>query len=101
MDGCNGQRRTPGLAISSPAFPNDPAISFGKRRKRQPTTLPVLSFLPINTDLQQNLVTLAGDHVVTKKLVVVNSETELQYYLRTGNVPSGASGNVVNGFLGR
>ncbi|KFD72715.1 hypothetical protein M514_01841 [Trichuris suis] len=30
-----------------------------------------------------------GDHVVSRKLIVVNSVHELQYFLKTGNVPSG------------
>ena len=38
--------------------------------------------------VQAHLDALAGDHVVTKKLIVMNSENELQYYLRTGSVPS-------------
>ncbi len=38
--------------------------------------------------LQQYLLALAGDHIVSKKLIVVNSENELGYYLRTGSVPN-------------
>ncbi|KRX61746.1 hypothetical protein T09_9672 [Trichinella sp. T9] len=30
-----------------------------------------------------------GDHVVSRQLVVVNSVHELQYFMKTGNVPSG------------
>lgn len=30
---------------------------------------------------------LSGDHLVKKKLVVVNNEDELAYYVRTGAVP--------------
>uniref|UniRef100_A0A5S6QZY6 Apple domain-containing protein n=1 Tax=Trichuris muris TaxID=70415 RepID=A0A5S6QZY6_TRIMR len=30
-----------------------------------------------------------GDHVVSRQLIVVNSVHELQYFLKTGNVPSG------------
>lgn len=41
----------------------------------------------------------AGDIVVSKKLVVVNSENELQYFLRTGNVPT--AGASFNAFVGR
>jgi hypothetical protein len=38
--------------------------------------------------VQQHLDALAGDHVVTKRLIVMNSENELQYYLRTGSIPT-------------
>uniref|UniRef100_A0A914X3B6 Uncharacterized protein n=1 Tax=Plectus sambesii TaxID=2011161 RepID=A0A914X3B6_9BILA len=41
--------------------------------------------------LQQYLVSLGGDHIVKKRLIVVNSENELQYYIRTGNVPQSQS----------
>lgn len=40
-----------------------------------------------NLETQQQLIELGGDHVVKKQLVVVNSEDELRYYLRTGDVP--------------
>ncbi|CEF59988.1 Zona pellucida domain and PAN-1 domain and Apple-like domain-containing protein [Strongyloides ratti] len=48
--------------------------------------------LPISTDrmnavLQQQLVAIGGDHVVRKRLIVVNSEEELKYYVKTGDVP--------------
>lgn len=37
--------------------------------------------------LSQQLLTLSGDHKVSKRLVVLNSDDELQYYVRTGAVP--------------
>ncbi|CAJ0559532.1 unnamed protein product, partial [Mesorhabditis spiculigera] len=39
----------------------------------------------INTE--QQLLALAGDHVVKRRLVVVNSEDQLRYYVRTGQMP--------------
>uniref|UniRef100_A0A0N4ZIU0 Apple domain-containing protein n=1 Tax=Parastrongyloides trichosuri TaxID=131310 RepID=A0A0N4ZIU0_PARTI len=41
----------------------------------------------MNAVLQQQLVAIGGDHVVRKRLIVVNSEEELKYYVRTGDVP--------------
>ena len=41
-----------------------------------------------SASVQSHLLELAGDHVVKKRLVVMNSENELQYYLRTGSIPS-------------
>uniref|UniRef100_A0A0K0E4B4 Apple domain-containing protein n=1 Tax=Strongyloides stercoralis TaxID=6248 RepID=A0A0K0E4B4_STRER len=48
--------------------------------------------LPMSTDrmnavLQQQLVAIGGDHVVRRRLIVVNSEEELKYYVKTGDVP--------------
>lgn len=40
-----------------------------------------------NLEMQQQLIELSGDHIVKKQLVVVNSEDELRYYVRTGDVP--------------
>lgn len=42
--------------------------------------------------LQQHLARLGGDHIVKKRLIVVNSENELQYYVRTGNIPQSFAG---------
>uniref|UniRef100_A0A5S6PHW2 Apple domain-containing protein n=1 Tax=Brugia malayi TaxID=6279 RepID=A0A5S6PHW2_BRUMA len=39
------------------------------------------------SEMQQQLIELSGDHIVKKQLVVVNSEDELRYYVRTGDVP--------------
>uniref|UniRef100_A0AC35U7P9 ZP domain-containing protein n=1 Tax=Rhabditophanes sp. KR3021 TaxID=114890 RepID=A0AC35U7P9_9BILA len=50
-------------------------------------TLSTPSSNHLNTVLQQQLVAIAGDHVVRKRLVVVNSEEELKYYVKTGDVP--------------
>ncbi|CAJ0928735.1 unnamed protein product, partial [Mesorhabditis belari] len=36
---------------------------------------------------EQQLLALAGDHVVKRRLVVVNSEDQLRYYVRTGEMP--------------
>ncbi|CAJ0584340.1 unnamed protein product, partial [Mesorhabditis spiculigera] len=36
---------------------------------------------------EQQLLALAGDHVVKRRLVVVNSEDQLRYYVRTGQMP--------------
>uniref|UniRef100_A0A0K0FCQ5 Let-653 protein (projected from Caenorhabditis elegans ortholog let-653) n=1 Tax=Strongyloides venezuelensis TaxID=75913 RepID=A0A0K0FCQ5_STRVS len=49
-------------------------------------TLPV-SADRMNAVLQQQLVAIGGDHVVRKRLIVVNSDEELKYYVRTGDVP--------------
>lgn len=38
-------------------------------------------------ETQQQLIQLGGDHIVKKRLVVVNSEDDLRYYIRTGEVP--------------
>ncbi|VDN19098.1 unnamed protein product [Gongylonema pulchrum] len=38
-------------------------------------------------EMQQQLIELGGDHVVKKQLVVVNSDDELRYYVRTGDIP--------------
>ncbi|VDM50861.1 unnamed protein product [Toxocara canis] len=42
-----------------------------------------------NAETQQQLIALGGDHIVKKRLVVVNSEDQLRYYVRTGDVPDG------------
>uniref|UniRef100_A0A0N5A937 ZP domain-containing protein n=1 Tax=Syphacia muris TaxID=451379 RepID=A0A0N5A937_9BILA len=42
-----------------------------------------------SSETQQQLITLGGDHIVKKRLVVVNSEDQLRYYVRTGDVPDG------------
>uniref|UniRef100_A0A1I7Z6U3 ZP domain-containing protein n=1 Tax=Steinernema glaseri TaxID=37863 RepID=A0A1I7Z6U3_9BILA len=34
--------------------------------------------------LQQQLMAIGGDHKVTKRLVVLNSEEDLRYYVQTG-----------------
>ncbi len=52
--------------------------------------IPTTVISPTNVSaLQQQLFSLGGDHIVKKRLVVVNSEEQLQYYVRTGNVPDG------------
>uniref|UniRef100_A0A8R1TTC1 ZP domain-containing protein n=1 Tax=Onchocerca volvulus TaxID=6282 RepID=A0A8R1TTC1_ONCVO len=81
--------------------------TFGLRIKRQVTIEQIRSALAANPDLQrqirllnrfgtqsqttsemqQQLIELGGDHVVKKQLVVVNSEDELRYYVRTGDLP--------------
>lgn len=81
--------------------------SFGLRSKRHITIEEIRAALAANPDLQrqiqlmnrlgtpgqtssemqQQLIELGGDHVVKKQLVVVNSEDELRYYVRTGDVP--------------
>uniref|UniRef100_A0A915E234 ZP domain-containing protein n=1 Tax=Ditylenchus dipsaci TaxID=166011 RepID=A0A915E234_9BILA len=43
----------------------------------------------MNNSLQHQLITLGGDHIVRKRLIVVNSEEELHYYVKTGEVPQG------------
>jgi len=79
-------------------------INSRGRRKRQHFPVPT-SFSNLGPSFQvpgafqQNLLGSAGDIVVSKKLVVVNSENELQYYLRTGNVPT--AGASFNSFGGR
>uniref|UniRef100_A0A915PTS6 ZP domain-containing protein n=1 Tax=Setaria digitata TaxID=48799 RepID=A0A915PTS6_9BILA len=81
--------------------------TFGLRSKRHITIEDIRAALAANPDLQrqirlmnqfgtqpqttsetqQQLIELGGDHVVKKQLVVVNSEDELRYYVRTGDVP--------------
>ncbi|CAG9540000.1 unnamed protein product, partial [Cercopithifilaria johnstoni] len=81
--------------------------TFGLRSKRHITIEEIRAALAANPDLQrqirlmnrfgtqgqttsemqQQLIELGGDHVVKKQLVVVNSEDELRYYVRTGDVP--------------
>lgn len=39
-------------------------------------------------DTKNQLMALAGDHVVKKRLVVVNSPDELRYFVSTGNLPN-------------
>ncbi|CAB3409139.1 unnamed protein product [Caenorhabditis bovis] len=36
---------------------------------------------------EQQRIALGGDHVVRRRLVVVNSEDQLRYYVRTGDIP--------------
>jgi len=60
------------LALSPPATVNDPGNSFR-----------------MNNSLQQQLITLGGDTIVRRRLIVVNSEEELRYYVKTGEVPQG------------
>ncbi|WKY04799.1 hypothetical protein Q1695_005648 [Nippostrongylus brasiliensis] len=38
-------------------------------------------------NVEQQLRALAGDHTVKRRLVVVNSEDQLRYYVRTGDIP--------------
>ncbi|VDL73577.1 unnamed protein product [Nippostrongylus brasiliensis] len=40
-----------------------------------------------NVLVEQQLRALAGDHTVKRRLVVVNSEDQLRYYVRTGDIP--------------
>ncbi|VDK85214.1 unnamed protein product [Litomosoides sigmodontis] len=81
--------------------------TFGLRSKRHITIEEIRAALAANPDLQrqirlmnqfgtqsqttsetqQQLTELGGDHIVKKQLVVVNSEDELRYYVRTGDVP--------------
>ncbi|MCP9265487.1 hypothetical protein DINM_020802 [Dirofilaria immitis] len=81
--------------------------TFGLRHKRHITIEQIRAALAANPDLQrqirlmnrfgtqsqttseiqQQLIRLGGDHIVKKQLVVVNSEDELRYYVRTGDVP--------------
>ncbi|VDM96197.1 unnamed protein product [Thelazia callipaeda] len=81
--------------------------TFGLRSKRHITIEDIRAALAANPDLQrqiqlmnrfgtqsqttsetqQQLIALGGDHVVKKQLVVVNSEEELRYYVRTGDIP--------------
>lgn len=35
---------------------------------------------------EQQRIALGGDHVVRRRLIVVNSEDQLRYYVRTGNI---------------
>ncbi|VDM56969.1 unnamed protein product, partial [Angiostrongylus costaricensis] len=37
--------------------------------------------------IEQQLLALGGDHTVKRRLVVVNSEDQLRYYVRTGDIP--------------
>ncbi|KAI6187212.1 hypothetical protein M3Y98_00218100 [Aphelenchoides besseyi] len=37
--------------------------------------------------LQQQLITMGGEHVVSKRLVVVNTDEELHYFVKTGELP--------------
>ncbi|KIH44386.1 hypothetical protein ANCDUO_25589 [Ancylostoma duodenale] len=37
--------------------------------------------------VESQLLALGGDHTVKRRLVVVNSEDQLRYYVRTGDVP--------------
>uniref|UniRef100_A0AC34RIG4 ZP domain-containing protein n=1 Tax=Panagrolaimus sp. JU765 TaxID=591449 RepID=A0AC34RIG4_9BILA len=88
--------------------PKDDLLSraFGLRAKRDLSFDQIRAALVANPRLQQQLVTspqhdpkrmtntlssqllmLSGDHLVKKKLVVVNNEDELAYYVRTGAVP--------------
>ena len=39
--------------------------------------------------LQQQLIYLGGDTIVRRRLIVVNSEDELRYYVKTGEIPQG------------
>ncbi|KAI6192867.1 hypothetical protein M3Y99_01913200 [Aphelenchoides fujianensis] len=41
----------------------------------------------LSNSLQQQLITIGGDHIVRKRLVVVNTDDELSFYVKTGNVP--------------
>ncbi|KAI1713679.1 PAN domain-containing protein [Ditylenchus destructor] len=43
----------------------------------------------MNNSLQHQLIALGGDHIVRKRLIVVNTEEELHYYVKTGEVPNG------------
>ncbi|VDK17572.1 unnamed protein product [Anisakis simplex] len=92
--------------------PSDPLLkTFGFRAKRQLTIEQIRAALAANPDLQrqirlinhvgsaddsngelqQQLIALGGDHIVKKRLVVVNSEDQLRYYVRTGDIPDATS----------
>lgn len=43
----------------------------------------------MNASLQQQLIYLGGDTIVRRRLIVVNSEDELRYYVKTGEIPQG------------
>jgi len=40
--------------------------------------------------LQTQLISIGGDHIVRRRLIVVNTEDELRFYIKTGEVPSPA-----------
>ncbi|CAD5228181.1 unnamed protein product [Bursaphelenchus xylophilus] len=41
----------------------------------------------MSNTLHQQLLAIGGDHIVRKKLIVLNSEEELEYYVKTGELP--------------
>uniref|UniRef100_A0A1I7WLX8 ZP domain-containing protein n=1 Tax=Heterorhabditis bacteriophora TaxID=37862 RepID=A0A1I7WLX8_HETBA len=45
------------------------------------------SGLVLILSIEQQLLALAGDYTVKRRLVVVNSEDQLRYYVRTGDIP--------------
>jgi len=44
----------------------------------------------MNSSLQTQLIGIGGDHIVRRRLIVVNTEDELRFYIKTGEVPSPA-----------
>ncbi|KRX89558.1 hypothetical protein T4E_2840, partial [Trichinella pseudospiralis] len=52
----------------------------------QPQNVPMQT---MSTTSKDSFTFTEGDHVVSRQLVVVNSVHELQYFMKTGNVPSG------------
>ncbi|CAD5221579.1 unnamed protein product [Bursaphelenchus okinawaensis] len=77
--------------------------SLGLRKKRNLTLEQIRAALAANPSLQkqllssqnsgmsntlhQQLLAIGGDHIVRKKLIVLNSEEELEYYVKTGELP--------------
>ncbi|KAI6236389.1 hypothetical protein M3Y95_00152400 [Aphelenchoides besseyi] len=41
----------------------------------------------LSNSLQQQLINIGGEHVVRKRLVVVNTDEELHYFVKTGELP--------------
>lgn len=64
-----------------------PAVGGSTPGTHLPPRQPPLVSRPAASQWQQHLASLAGEHIVKKRLIVVNSESDLQYYLRTGSVP--------------
>ena len=73
----------PSLHEKLSLLPSSPTTKMSRCRFERGSNKYLLPFLA----LSQQLMTLSGDHKVSKRLVVLNSDDELQYYVRTGAVP--------------
>ncbi|GMR48318.1 hypothetical protein PMAYCL1PPCAC_18513 [Pristionchus mayeri] len=80
VDGCNEGRGKRALSLEEirAALQADP--SLGRHIQLMSNSID-----PVDT--KDQLMALAGDHVVKKRLVVVNSPDELRYFVSTGTLP--------------
>uniref|UniRef100_A0A914C3A0 Apple domain-containing protein n=1 Tax=Acrobeloides nanus TaxID=290746 RepID=A0A914C3A0_9BILA len=94
VEGCPGEQAS---GLLSPLFnlrsKRDESLAQLRARwagtpyYQEPLTLPNQPPERMSSTLRQQLMLLGGDHIVRKRLIVVNSEEELQFFVRTGEIP--------------